>query len=67
MTSQEPGHTGTPYDIRPPRRHTCGPKGHSHDDADLGFSTSNRAVGLTLAIGIGMMLIVLMLPYVYNR
>ncbi|WP_345476570.1 hypothetical protein [Nesterenkonia rhizosphaerae] len=34
------------------------------DPDDLGVSASNRAVGITLAVGIGMMLLILMLPYI---
>lgn len=69
MTSQESEQTDTRFDIRPPRRAHSGSKGRTaHDDAeDLGFAASNRAVGFTLAVGIGMMLVVLMLPYLYNR
>lgn len=63
MTSQESGPRNTPFQSRSSRRddeHDMRPR----DPDDLGVSASNRAVGITLAIGIGMMLMILMLPYI---
>lgn len=37
-------------------------KNHSADD-DVRPATSNRAVGVCLAVGIGLLVLVLMLPY----
>lgn len=37
-------------------------KHHSADD-DARLATSNRAVGVCLALGIGLLVLVLMLPY----
>ena len=69
MTSQESDESDTRFELRPARR--------EHDDGtgrrppaeadDLGVGASNRAVSITLAIGIGLMLLVLMLPYLNGR
>ena len=51
------------HEFRSPRgdeEHDIRPR----DPDDLGVSASNRAVGITLAVGIGMMLLILMLPYI---
>lgn len=66
MMSQGSDQSDTRFDIRPARRQEHGLGGSSEQDSaeDLGLSASNRAVGITLAIGIGMMLLVLMLPYI---
>lgn len=63
MTSQESGPGNTSFQFRSPRgdeEHDI----HPRDPDDLGVSASNRAVGITLAVGIGMMLLILMLPYI---
>ncbi|WP_022872744.1 hypothetical protein [Nesterenkonia alba] len=67
MTSQESEHD-TRLEFRsPPRARERQPKHppsrDGAEDLDLGLSASNRAVGITLAIGVGLMLLVLMLPY----
>lgn len=39
------------------------PGSRDHDPDDLGLSASNRAVTITLVIGVSLMLLVLLLPY----
>ncbi|WP_300344103.1 hypothetical protein [Nesterenkonia sp.] len=68
MTSQESDHTHGGFDLRAARReHDDGEQRSAHHHDDLPFSASNRAVGITLAIGIGLMVLVLMLPYLGSR
>ncbi|RJN32428.1 hypothetical protein [Nesterenkonia natronophila] len=65
MTSQERGelHSGFGLGLirREKDRHHRRPR---HDDPDnLGFAASNRTITATLIIGISLMLLILMLPY----
>ncbi|WP_146340636.1 MULTISPECIES: hypothetical protein [Nesterenkonia] len=66
MKSQESDKGELIFALGPSRGHDTskGRSGRESDDDDLGFSASNRAVGITLAIGIGLMVLVLMLPYI---
>ncbi|GAB3849519.1 hypothetical protein [Nesterenkonia populi] len=65
MTFQESEKGETRFALRPEQDQEIdeGRSRPSSDD-DLGFSASNRAVGITLAVGVGLMILVLMLPYI---
>lgn len=62
MTSQEQDRVHTGFGLHSARRQTDRP-GSAHQDSELGLSTSNRAVTVTLVIGIALILLVLFLPY----
>ncbi|TLP95067.1 hypothetical protein FEF26_10665 [Nesterenkonia salmonea] len=65
MTSQQQDEAHTGFGLRLVRRE----KDNDHrapnrdDSENLGFAASNRAVTVTLIIGISLMVLILMLPY----
>ncbi len=66
MTSQEQDEADTQlHPQAAPRNGAPPPEGGKKRD-DLGLSASNRAVTITLIIGIALMMLVLMLPYLSN-
>lgn len=66
MTPQESDKGDTRFDFHPAPEQE--PQREEFDDAeDLPISASNRAIGITLGIGVGLMILVLMLPYISNR
>lgn len=62
MTSQEQDEVGTRLNLRAARNDESQPRKEQKPE-DLGVSASNRAVTITLVIGIALMLLVLLLPY----
>lgn len=62
MTSQEQDRVHAGLILPSTRRQTDRP-GSAHKDSELGLSASNRAVTITLVIGIALILLVLFLPY----
>ncbi|WP_150461624.1 hypothetical protein [Nesterenkonia ebinurensis] len=63
MPSQEQDEVNTRLNLRAAQRHDDSPPPEKQNHDDLGVSASNRAVTITLVIGIALMLLVLMLPY----
>lgn len=63
MTSQEQDQAHVGFGLQPARREKVRPGPHHDDNDDLGLSASNRTVSITLVIGVGLMLLVLLLPY----
>lgn len=65
MTSQEQDEAHTSFGLRLVHREKDrddrGPRNDNSDE--FGYATSNRAVTVTLILGISLMLLVLMLPY----
>lgn len=62
MTSQEQDRIHASLGLHSARRQTDRPDS-AHGDSELGLSASNRAVTITLVIGIALILLVLFLPY----
>lgn len=62
MTSQEQDRIHTDFGL-PSARGQTEHSNSGYNDSELGLSASNRAVTVTLVIGIGLILFVLFLPY----
>lgn len=70
MSDQQQHHVSTRLLRRRSRSMTPGSKGEEGsespdgDAGDLDLGASNRSVSITLAVGVGLMLLVIMLPYI---
>lgn len=65
MASQDSHKRDTRFDVRPAHHGSHQERGSFHESSseDLPVSASNRTVGITLAIGVALMILIILLPY----